>query len=156
MVSVGLCCCMWAFSSCGEQGLIFIAVAQASHCRGFSCCGALALDRGASVVASHGLSSWASGLVVQQHVGSSLTRDQTLVPCVGRQTPNHCTPGKPFVFNLLRKCPSTEHLLRHPFWCLSWRVLSPPIRAFPFSVYCHCFWCTHVSWHLNLSLATLC
>ena len=23
---LGLCCCAWAFSSCGEQGLLFIAV----------------------------------------------------------------------------------------------------------------------------------
>ena len=23
---LGLCCCVWAFSSCGEQGLLFIAV----------------------------------------------------------------------------------------------------------------------------------
>ena len=91
LASVGLCCCTWAFSSCGEQGLIFTAVAQASHCRGFPCCGALALDTGASIIASHGLSSWGSGLVAQQHVGSSLTRDQTLVPHNGRQTSNHCT-----------------------------------------------------------------
>ena len=23
---LGLCCCAWAFSSCGEQGLLFVAV----------------------------------------------------------------------------------------------------------------------------------
>ena len=23
---LGLCCCMWAFTSCGEQGLLFVAV----------------------------------------------------------------------------------------------------------------------------------
>ena len=23
---LGLCCCAWAFSSCGERGLLFIAV----------------------------------------------------------------------------------------------------------------------------------
>ena len=26
LAALGLCCCMWAFSSCGEQGLLFIAV----------------------------------------------------------------------------------------------------------------------------------
>ena len=26
LVALGLCCCMWAFSSCGEQGLLFVAV----------------------------------------------------------------------------------------------------------------------------------
>ena len=24
--ALGLCCCTWAFSSCGERGLLFIAV----------------------------------------------------------------------------------------------------------------------------------
>ena len=33
---LGLCCCVWAFSSCSEQGLLFVAVrglliAVASH-----------------------------------------------------------------------------------------------------------------------------
>ena len=26
MAALGLCCCTWAFSSCGEQGLLFIVV----------------------------------------------------------------------------------------------------------------------------------
>ena len=26
LAALGLCCCMWAFSSCGEWGLLFIAV----------------------------------------------------------------------------------------------------------------------------------
>ena len=26
MAALGLCCCTWAFSSCGEWGLLFIAV----------------------------------------------------------------------------------------------------------------------------------
>ena len=45
---LGLRCCTRAFSSCGEQ---------ASHCGGFSCCGAQALGAQASVVVAHGLSS---------------------------------------------------------------------------------------------------
>ena len=24
MAALGLCCCAWAFSSCGEQGLLFV------------------------------------------------------------------------------------------------------------------------------------
>ena len=24
--ALGLCCCTWAFSSCGKQGLLFVAV----------------------------------------------------------------------------------------------------------------------------------
>ena len=37
MAVLGLCCCVWAFSSCG---------AQASHCDDFSCCQAPALEHG--------------------------------------------------------------------------------------------------------------
>ena len=32
MAALGLHCCTWAFSSCGEQGLLFINSARASHC----------------------------------------------------------------------------------------------------------------------------
>ena len=46
VVALGLCCCAKAFSSCSTQ---------ASHCNGFSCCGAQALGSRASVVAAHGL-----------------------------------------------------------------------------------------------------
>ena len=34
---------------------------------------------------------WCTGLVAQQHVGSSQTRDQTHVPYTGRQILNHWT-----------------------------------------------------------------
>ena len=37
---LGLCCCMWAFSSCSKQGLVSSCGAQASHGRSLSCCGA--------------------------------------------------------------------------------------------------------------------
>ena len=47
LAELGLCCWAWAFSSCGEVG--------ASHCGGFSCCGAQALGLRASVVEAHGL-----------------------------------------------------------------------------------------------------
>ena len=39
---LGLCCCTWAFSSCGKRGLLFVAV-----------CGLLTAV--ASLVAEHGL-----------------------------------------------------------------------------------------------------
>ena len=50
-VVLGLRCCTRAFSSCGEQGLLFVV---------FSCCGAQALGVRASVVVAHGLSSCGS------------------------------------------------------------------------------------------------
>ena len=51
---LGLCCCTRAFSSCGKQGLLFVAVhrlliAVASRCR------AWALGTWALVVVAHGL-----------------------------------------------------------------------------------------------------
>ena len=43
LAALGLCCCAWAFSSCSEWGLLFVAV-----CR-------LLLIVVASLVAEHGL-----------------------------------------------------------------------------------------------------
>ena len=42
LAALGLCCCAWAFSSCGERGLLFVAV------HGF-------LIAVTSLVAEHGL-----------------------------------------------------------------------------------------------------
>ena len=77
--------------------------ARASHCSGFSCCGARALGAWASVVAARGLQQlwlvgsraqaqqlWRTGSVAPQHVGSSRTRARTRVPCIGRWILNHC------------------------------------------------------------------
>ena len=54
---LGLGCNVWAFSSCGRQGLLSNCGVQASHCSGFSHGGAQALEcKQASVVVVHGLS----------------------------------------------------------------------------------------------------
>ena len=50
MSTLGLCCCMWAFSSWSEWGLLSSCDVQASYCCGLSCCGAWALGRMGSVV----------------------------------------------------------------------------------------------------------
>ena len=60
LAALCLRCCAQALSSCSEQGLLFAAVAWASHsshCGGFSCCTARALGTRASVVVARGLSS---------------------------------------------------------------------------------------------------
>ena len=57
--------------------------ARASHHRGLSRFGAQAPDAQAQQLRL-------TGLVAPRHVGSSQTRARTRVPCVGRQTPNHC------------------------------------------------------------------
>ena len=56
---------------------------QASHYRGLSCCGAQAPDAQAQQL-------WLTGPATPRHVGSSQTRAQTHVPCIGRQILNHC------------------------------------------------------------------
>ena len=65
---LGLCCCTRAFSSCG---------AWASHCGGFSCCGAQALGAWASVVAARGLSSCGSR-ALERRLSSCGARAQLL------------------------------------------------------------------------------
>ena len=89
MAVLGLRFCARAFSSCSERGPLFIVVRgpvtiAASRCR------AQAPDAQAQQL-------WLTGLVAPRHVGSSQTRARTRVPCIGRQTPNHCaTREAPF------------------------------------------------------------
>ena len=92
LVVLALRCCTWAFSSCGEWGLISSCSALASHCGGFSCCRAQALGhRDFSSCSIWAQELWHWGVVMVQHVGSSCTEDQTHVPCIGRWIPIHCT-----------------------------------------------------------------
>ena len=57
--------------------------ARASHYHGFSCCRAQAPDAQAQQLRL-------TGPAAPRHVGSSQTRAWTHVPCIGRQTLNHC------------------------------------------------------------------
>ena len=97
LATLGLRCCVWAFSSCGERWEPTLCWgAQASHCRCFSCCEALVTQ--VSVV-------WCKGLVVLHHVESSWTRNRTHVPCTGRQILNHWTTREiPCVNPSVNKC----------------------------------------------------
>ena len=76
MAALGLCCCAWTFSSCGKWWLLCCS-ARASHCGGFSCCGARALGVRASVVVAHGLSSCGSR-ALERRLSSCGTRAQLL------------------------------------------------------------------------------
>ena len=112
LAALGLCCCAWAFSSCGECGLLFVAVRRL-------------LIAVASLVVEHGLQArrlqqlrhkglvlwlvgsrvqawqlWRTGLVAPWHVRSSRTRARTRVPCIGRQILNHCATREAFKFIL--------------------------------------------------------
>ena len=71
--------------------------ARACHHRGLSRCGAEAPDAQAQQL-------WLTGPVAPRHVGSSQTRARTRVPCIGRQTLNHCTTREaPFFYFLIIK-----------------------------------------------------
>ena len=74
-----------------------LVVVWASHCSGFSCCRAQALGPMGSVitVSNQGLSSYGTGASCPlRYVGSSQTRTQTGVPCIGRQILYHWTIRK--------------------------------------------------------------
>ena len=91
LAALGLHCCMPAFSRCGEPGLLSVVVS-----------GLLMVV--ASLVAEHRLQGmraqqlWCMGLVAPWHAGSSSTRDQTCIPCIGRQILIHCTTGQSLLF----------------------------------------------------------
>ena len=55
-------CCVWAFSSCGEQGLLASCGAWTSHCSRASVAARRALGAWASVFEARGFSSCAVGL----------------------------------------------------------------------------------------------
>ena len=83
MSVLGLHCCTQAFSSCSERGLLFVAV-----CGLLIAVASLVVEHGLQV---HGLQQlWRTGLVALWHVGSSQTRAQTRIPCIGRRILNHC------------------------------------------------------------------
>ena len=71
----GLGRCLWA-ASCGEGAALHCS-AWTSHCSGFSWCGAQTAGERSSVVSC-------TGLVAQQLVESSRTRDRTHVPSIDR------------------------------------------------------------------------
>ena len=92
---LGLCCCEWVFSSCGEQGLLLVVVHRLLIVVA-SRCGARALGMRAQQLwlpssRAQALQLWRMGLVALRHVGSSGTRARTRVPCIGRRILNHCT-----------------------------------------------------------------
>ena len=60
LAALGLRCCAWAFSSCGERGLLFAAVRKLLTAVASLCCGARALGAWVSVIVAHGLSSCSS------------------------------------------------------------------------------------------------
>ena len=101
LAEMGLHFCMRGFSSCGERGLLFVAVRGlltavaslvAEH--GLQACGLQQLWHMGSVVVARGLQSTGSvvvahGLCCSAACGIFRTRAQTRVPCIGRRILNH-------------------------------------------------------------------
>ena len=88
LAMLGLRCCMRAFSSCSEWGYSWLQCSSFSlqwlllWTRGSRVCGLQYLWLEGSRARAQQL--WCTGLVASWHVGSSRTRDQTGLPCIGR------------------------------------------------------------------------
>ena len=61
-----------------------------SRCTGFSSCGTQAQQLWLAGSRAQAQQLWLTCLVALRHVGSSRTRAQTHVPCIGRRPLNHC------------------------------------------------------------------
>ena len=103
----------WVFGSCEgflqlrQAGATLHCGAGTSHYRGPSRCGAQAPDAQAQ-------QPWRTGPAAPRHVGSSQTRARTRVPCVSRQTLNHCAT---------REAPTTFLMfLIYPFMKLNFQI----------------------------------
>ena len=108
---LGLCCYTWAFSSDGEGRLLPSCSVWVSQCAGSSCS-----EHGLQSVQAQQLQH--TGSAAPCHKGSSQTRDQTHVPCIGRQIPNRWTTRE--VFNRLF---TSKH---HPVLCCLSSALAHP------------------------------
>ena len=106
LAALGLRCFWGTFFSCGEQGATLRHDAQASHCGGFPYSRAQA--PGTDLQQSlHTGSVGCSDLAVLRCVESSRTRDQTFVPCIGKQTHPLHHQGRPGLSQMTLRQAST-------------------------------------------------
>ena len=78
------------FSSSRDRGATLQMQCSGSQCGGFSYCGARAPGRmGFSSCRVWAQNLWLTGLVAPWQMGSSQTKDQTLIPCISRWILNH-------------------------------------------------------------------
>ena len=89
------CCASRLFSNCGEQGVLSSGCMRASHCSGFSCCRAWALERWLSSLA-HGLSCF---------VAHGIFLDQGAIPVFHQQVDSYPLhhQGSPVLMLYVRK-----------------------------------------------------
>ena len=80
MAALGPHCCVRAFSSCGEWGLLFIAMHKLSYSKVFW----IFLDQGLNPRPLH----WQAGFKLLDHQGSFSMSDSFVIPCTeARQAP---------------------------------------------------------------------
>ena len=91
LAALGLRCCAWTFSSCSERGLLIAVSSLVVKTRTLGSRASVVVARRLSSCGAHAQYLWRTGLVAPRHVGSSWTRAQTRVPCIGRWILNHCT-----------------------------------------------------------------
>ena len=86
LTALDLRCCVKAFSTCFEQGYSSLQC-EVSHCDGFSCCRAQALECGLQYL-------WLPGLVAPRHVKSSRTGIEHVSPALAGRFSTIGPPGK--------------------------------------------------------------
>ena len=84
----GGCSSLWC-TGFSLQWLLLLYSTGSRHA-GFSSCGAWTQQLWLTGTRVQAQQLWSMGLVALWHVGSSWTRAQTRVPCIGRRILNHC------------------------------------------------------------------
>ena len=112
--------------------------ARASHYRGLSRCRAQAPDAQAQQL-------WLTVLVAPRHVGSSQTRARTRVPCIGRQTLNHCATREAPQQSVLTNSPGDSD----PGLSLRAPAFKPPLELFKVISVISCDLSSEVEKNLN-------
>ena len=79
--------------------------------------------RGAQAPDAQAQQLWLTGPVAPRHVGSSQTRARTRVPCIGRQTLNHCATREALAVVFYQDVCLTTHISQPK---IIYNLASPP------------------------------
>ena len=118
-----------------------------SRCMGFSSCDTWAQQLWLMGSRAQAQQLWHMGLVALRHVGSSWTRAQTHVPCLGRWILNHCTTGEALYFQIFKETPYCS-----PQWLYQF-IFPPKVQetslfstSSPAFIFCRLFDDSHSDW----------
>ena len=102
---LGLRFCARALSSCGERGPLFTTLRGPLTIAASPTAEHRLQTRRPSNYGSQAQQLWLTGPAAPRHAGSSQPRARTRVPCIGRQTLNHCATREAPIFVIFnRKC----------------------------------------------------